>query len=202
MTTRSGTHWPLLGTVIDIRVVAGDRAATIRAENIVCDEIVRLEQVFSVYDRTSMLHRWIVDPTIATSDEFEELLSVALRWQVRSRGAFNVRTRGLRDLWARAAADGRRPHPAELHALATGIADAPYASDGHVIRQIGDCRTLDLNAIAKGFIVDLASGAAWRRGDLDSVTVSAGGDITHRGRSRCRSASRTPRTCSTTPRRC
>lgn len=179
--THAGTHWPMLGTVIDIRVVAAGRADAIRAENIVCDEITRLERCFSVHDRTSLLNRWIVDPTITTGDEFDELLSTALRWQARSGGAFNVNTRRLHDLWARAVSDGRRPRPAELHELATDIADAPYRFDGHLLHQIGDCRGVDLNAIAKGFIVDLASEAAWRVCDLDSLTVSAGGDITHRG---------------------
>jgi len=37
------------------------------------------------------------------------------------------------------------------------------------------------NAIAKGFIVDLASEAAWRLCELGSLTVSAGGRIAHRG---------------------
>jgi len=177
----SGTHWPLLGTIIDIWIVARDRADAVRAEHVVCDEITRLEQVFSVYNPASVLNRWIVDSTIETPTEFGDLLSTALRWQRCSGGAFNVGTRHLRDLWARAASEGLLPSVGELHERVIDMAEAPYRVDGHRLEQVADCRGLDLNAIAKGFIVDLASEAAWRRCELDSLTVSAGGDIAHRG---------------------
>ena len=177
----SETHWPLLGTVVDIRLITRDPADATRAEKVVCDEIARLEQMFSVYGETSMLNRWVDDPSTPTSNEFDEMLAMALRWQRCSRGAFNVSTRRLWNLWARAAADECRPSPGELHQLALDISDAPYRFEGHVLQQIGDCTGLDLNAIAKGFIVDLASEAAWRLCDLESLTVSAGGDVAHRG---------------------
>ncbi len=177
----SGTHWPLLGTVIEIRITAKERSNAERAERVVCEEITRLEQLFSVYDDTSMLNRWINDPSPTTCHEFDELLSVALRWQRCSRGAFNVRTRRLWSLWAGAAADGCRPSRGELHELVADMHQAPYRFDGHVLHQTGDCSGVDLNAIAKGFIVDLASEAAWRLCDLDSLTVGAGGDVAHRG---------------------
>lgn len=177
----SGTHWPMLGTVVDIRITARDRADAEGAELIVCDEISRLEKVFSVYDDTSTLRRWVADPTTATSDEFDELLATALEWQRCSRGAFNVGTRRLWNLWVRAAEDGRQPGPGELSVLVGDIRDAPYRFDGFVPEQTGDCDGLDLNAIAKGFIVDLAIETAWGVCDLVSLTVCAGGDIAHRG---------------------
>lgn len=175
------THWPLLGTVIDIRITAHDRSEAIRAEQVVCDEIARLEHVFSIYDDTSMLNRWIRDSSTPTSNEFDELLSIALCWQRCSRGAFNVCTRRLWDLWAQAAVDGCRPSAGELHELAEDLHEAPYRFDGHLLCQVGNCSGLDFNAIAKGFIVDLAADAAWRLCALDSLNVSAGGDVVHRG---------------------
>ncbi len=177
----AGTHWPLLGTVVEIRITAKDRSNAERAEQVVCDEITRLEQLFSVYDDNSMLTRWIADSSATTCNEFDELLEMALRWQRCSRGAFNVSTRRLWNLWARAAADGCRPSQGELHELAVDIHEAPYRFDGHVLHQTGDCSGVDLNAIAKGFIVDLASETAWRLCELDSLTVGAGGDVAHRG---------------------
>ncbi len=175
------SHWPLLGTVVEVRASAAQRSDAERAERIVGDEMARLEGVFSVFDEASMLRRWTVDGTVQTSNEFDELLEMALRWQRCSRGAFNVSTRRLRHLWAAAAIDDCRPSAGELQYAAADIVSAPYRFDGHVLQQVGDCSGLDLNAIAKGYIVDLAVEAAWRVCSLDSLTVSAGGDIAHRG---------------------
>lgn len=180
---RVESMWQLPSRSADVRVAVGtdDRATAHRAERIVHDEVGRLDQMFSIDDDTCMLNRWIEDPSIVTSNEFDELLSTALQWQRQSRGVFNVSTRRLRNLWEQAAAEGCRPSLGELHELAIDLADAPYRFDGHLLRQVRDCRGLDLNAIATGFIIDQASEAAWRLCDLSSLTVCAYGKIVHRG---------------------
>lgn len=177
----SETHWPLLGTFVDLRITAHGRADAIRAERIICDEISRLERVFSVFDDTSMLQRWTRDSTTTTSNEFDELLSTALRWQRASGGAFNVSIRQLWNLWSQAARDGNRPSSDDIKTLVDSIRAVPYRFDGYLLQQVGDCTGIDLNAIAKGFIVDVAADAAWSLCDLVSMAVSAGGDIIHRG---------------------
>ncbi len=55
------------------------------------------------------------------------------------------------------------------------------ASTGIREVQTADCAGVDLNAIAKGFIVDLASDAARRSRDQTNLMINAGGDIGHRG---------------------
>lgn len=176
----SATHWPLLGTVIEVWVTGRDRAHAVRAEKIVCDEISRLERTFNIYDDTSMLRRWMADPGIETSAEFTQLLAAALDWQQRSDGAFNVATRRLSNRWAQAATHGSLPDRHEIDLLARTITTPPYRFDGQ-LRQVDDCNGVDLNGIAKGFIVDRALDAAWHRCDLESLIISAGGDIAHRG---------------------
>jgi thiamine biosynthesis lipoprotein len=176
------SHWSLLGTVIDVKVGAAKQVDAQRAQHAVVDEIGRLEQVFSVFDEHSMLRRWMSDGSVPTSNEFDELLSTALGWQRCSRGAFNVSSRRLWKLWADAAADGSRPSLGELHVLAADIVAPPYGFAGFVLEQVGDCRGLDFTAIATGYIIDRAISTAWSLGDLDSLTVSAGGVIAHRGR--------------------
>lgn len=175
--------WQLPGVSDDIcaAVGAGDGSDALRAEAIVHAEIERLEQVFSIADDTSMLNQWINDSNVKTSNEFDELLSTALRWQRSSRGVFNVSTRRLRNLWERAAADGCQPSSGELHELAVEIADAPYRFDGHLLRQLDDCRGVDLRAIAKAFILDTASAAARRRCSLRSLTIGTFDKIVHCG---------------------
>jgi thiamine biosynthesis lipoprotein len=175
--------WELTGAPADIHIDTGtlDRSTARRAEAIVHAEVSRIERVFSIDDDTSILNRWIDNPSIKTSSEFEELLATALRWQRWSRGVFNVSTRRLRNLWEQAAADGCQPSPGELDELAIDITEPPYRFDGHVLRQLRNCRELDLNAIAEGFAIDVASEAALHRCDLTHLTISACDKIVHRG---------------------
>lgn len=181
--SRADRTWRLTGARADTYVAVepheGSNAQA--AEEIVHAEIGRLEQVFGIDDDTSMLNRWIVDPSTRTSNEFDELLSTALRWQRSSRGVFNVSTRRLRDLWEQAAADGCQPSPGEMHELAIDIADAPYRFEGHLLRRLRDCRGLDLSAIVTAFVVDAAVEAASWRCDLSGLTVSADDKIVHPG---------------------
>lgn len=176
-----GTHWPLLGTVVDVQITSNDRPEAERAERIVCDEIGRLENVFSVYDNNSLLRRWINDPTVTTTEEFDNLLALALAWQQRSRGAFNVSTRAFWTVWSNAAADGTKPRADELRALAAELRDPPFEASTNGLTQIRACSDLDLNAIAKGYIVDIATATAWERCDLVALVVNAGGDVKHLG---------------------
>lgn len=177
----NATRWPLLGTIVDVDVTARDRAETASALQTVCDEVTRLERLFSPTDESSMLNRWSVDPSTITCDEFDELLSTALRWQRSSRGAFNVSAARLASLWTHAASDGCRPSPGELQYLAAEIAHAPFTIDRGRLRRTGDCSHVDLHAVARGFIVDRAARAAWSRHDLESLTLRSGLDVVHLG---------------------
>ncbi len=182
----------MLGTVVDIRVGTG--AAT-RADAD-CERIVetivaefrRLESVFSIYDADSELERWKRDEVDA-GPELTAVLALALGWQARSEGAFNLGARSLHELWRRAESLDELPSRATLDDLIASIAEPPYeiAADG-AVRRCGDVGGIDLNAIAKGWIVDRAIDAgadmATEVGvDSASLTliVSAGGDLCHRG---------------------
>jgi hypothetical protein len=71
------------------------------------------------------------------------VLRLALRWQQRTEGSFHTQTDALRQIWEQAAADNRLPGEQELH---RGIDELSSTSLQH----------LNLNAIAKGWIVDRA----------------------------------------------
>lgn len=180
-------HEPLLGTRVELRVRSTSPAAAADAERAALREVQRLEAVFSVFDPTSELRRWRAGDDRAAGPELRHLLAVALRWQARSGGTFNPAVGTLADLWAQAARRDAPPEPGELAERVAAIASPPYAvadddrGDHGRVRRLGDCSTVDLNAIAKGHIVDRAVAAALAVGGVDSVTVNAGGDLLHQG---------------------
>ena len=165
----------------ELVVDAMDRVGAQRAERIVIEEIDRLDRMFRADDASSLMCRWIRHAPVATANEFDELLSIALRWQDLSGGVFNVSTGRLARVWEHAAADGCRPSAGELREIAVDIARAPYQFDGHLLRQVRSCGDLDLRAIVPGFIADLAVDAAWRLCDLRALTLRADTIVVHRG---------------------
>lgn len=173
--------WPLLGTTVAIESVAANPAELERAEETVHAEIQRLEAVFTVFDPTSLLRRWISEPATSLTSEFIDLLGVALAWHERTGGLFNLGTRDLTDTWT--GRSERSPVPSnDAATLSRQMAIRPYHLDAQQ-RPVPseELSRLDLNGIAKGFILDRAAASAWGACALSSLVVNAGGDLVHRG---------------------
>ena len=175
-------HSPLLGTVVVVTpdVGVGPEAARIadRADQAVVDEVQRLESVFSAFDSGSELRRWARGEVPLPSAEFAEVLDAALRWQVRSEGRYNPLVGELTQLWKRAETVGEPPDPHELSQVAASIRTPRFG--GSPPTPTGDCAGLNLNAIAKGSIVDRAVAHALTAvPELLALTVNAGGDLRH-----------------------
>ena len=187
------TYHGLLGTVVEIRIESDDERAAAVAELAAVDEVQRLESVFSVYDEGSLLARWRRGATDDPGDELAALLVRALDWQRRSDGAFNPLTGVLTARWRAAEVAGAEPTDVELRTLAASIRSSRYEVANGTVRRVAACGGLDLNAFAKGHIVDSALDAAWHAGAIDSIVVNAGGDLAHRGRGGVRVGIENPR---------
>ena len=184
--TSRGTYHPLLGTNVEVRVTAeastSDAAQTlaVAAEAAVVAEMERLQAVFTVYDADSELCRWRSGRLDEVSPELATVLAAAQHWWEVSGGAFHPAAEVLRKRWLRAEAEQQLPSNADLHAAAQRLATLPFRVDGGRVERVGDCSGVDLNAIAKGYIVDRGVAAALRQGVCD-VLVNAGGDLRHVG---------------------
>lgn len=179
-----GRYHPLLGTDVRIQVWADERRAAVAAEDAAGAEMVRLQQVFSIYDPTSQLSRWRRGQLVADhhTPELTAALTTAHEWFVAGGGTFHPGCRALQDRWRRAAKEGAVPSHDEMQALAdAGRALGFRVEDGAVVVD-GDCSGVDLNAFAKGWIVDAAVARAASMPGVVRVGVNAGGDLRHHGR--------------------
>ncbi len=173
-------HQGLLGTVVDVRVASDDQAAADRVDDAIVAEMVRLERVFSAFDVDSELCRWRRGDELSLSGEFVELLGRALDWQNCSDGGFNPLAGELTALWRRAETLDSIPAAPDLARIVASIQKPRYAMVGGRPVVMADCSALNLNAIAKGYIVDRALGLVSMAG-VAWVCVNAGGDLAHRG---------------------
>lgn len=175
---------PLLGTVVEVRIVLhdadrDDEAAALSTS--IIDEIVRLQSILSSVDPTSEFSRWCRGEVDRPSMELATVLALAADWQRRSDGRFNPATGALTAAWRAAESSGREPHADDLARIVADIARPRWdAVDGQVQRR-GDATDCTLNAVAKGWIADRAVDFADTVDGLALVAVNAGGDIAVRG---------------------
>ena len=173
-------HSPMLGSRVEIRIEA-DPDDAITADAVAVAEFERLSDVFSIYESSSELCRWRRGDMDDCSAELTEVLAAAEMWHVASGGAFHPAIEPIRRRWLLAAADSQLPDGDELAQLAAECAALPYTVTDGTVHRIGDCSGVDLNAIAKGYIVDRAAAAAFAEPGMDAVMINAGGDLRHLG---------------------
>ncbi len=109
------------------------------------------------------------------------MLTLARQWQLHSGAAFNPAAGILSYAWAQAQATNIVPSKVALAALADTVREPRYDITAEGVIHIGDCSRLNLNAIAKGYIVDQAANKALALRGVTSVVVNIGGDLCHLG---------------------
>jgi thiamine biosynthesis lipoprotein ApbE len=174
-------HENVMGTSLELHVLADSADAARGAESRVLREIERLAAIFSSYDRESEFSRWqgSFDTPTKVSPELFEVLQASDDWRLKSGGAFDPRVEALTRLWSSCARQDRTPTPEEL-AQARGLMSRDaWRLDpaARTAEHLSNC-PLTLNAIAKGFIVERACQAALDpdRG-VRGLLLNIGGDL-------------------------
>ncbi len=161
-------HHGLLGTVIELRVWATSASSAMAAERAAIGEIERLQRVFDVHDDRSDLRRRLAGEAVA-SPELDAVLDLAARWRTRSGGVFDPAVGALVELWDAAANAGAAPSPTAIDRVIAAMHDPTDARS----------RPSNLNALAKGWIVDRAHQRARALEATIGLTINAGGDLLH-----------------------
>ena len=153
---------PALGTTYNIRIAqAGmDRDRAIAAQDQVLATIQRLNAVFSTWDSESEISKLNAAPpstTIPVSREMRLLIQESQRLHAASGGAFDPGREALFRLWGfgpGAVPPATPPAEREVQDVlqASGLERMTLAANG-LVRHTELAR-LDLNAIAKGYVVD------------------------------------------------
>jgi thiamine biosynthesis lipoprotein ApbE len=178
-------HENVMGTSMELRVLADDEKSARWAEERVLREIDRLNAIFSGYDATSELSRWqaAAKAPLRVSPELFDVLQEADRWRSGSEGAFDPRVEALTRLWSSCARQDRLPSPEELSAARVLVGRATWRLDPlrGTVERLSDC-PLSLDGIAKGFIVERACDLAWDQGrGVRGLMLNVGGDLRVRG---------------------
>ena len=179
-TPRAFHHHPVLGTDLT-GVVQFAQPDSSLDESKLLTVIDKLEDVFSMYRAGSELRRWGHGETNDVGADLATVLRRAQHWREASDGAFNPAAGIASRAWDDAHAGGRVPTDQQLERLVAELRQPRFSVEGDSVSRIGDCTIVTLNAIAKGYIADCAAAHVASETGVESVTLTLGGDLVHRG---------------------
>jgi len=166
----------VLGTALELHLLAERPAVLPEAEAWVLLEIDRLEGLFSRYLPDSELNRWQEDHRQTVSPDLAWLLREAEAWQERTGEAFNPAVEAVQTLYR------TTPNPSaeQLETLRSALRAPLWRWEGGQPRKLTGL-ALNFNALAKGRVADLACAAALRVEGVRAACVNLGGDLGHQG---------------------
>jgi thiamine biosynthesis lipoprotein ApbE len=176
-------HDHILGTSLDVWITAQSEETAEAAESAILAEIERLRRVFSLYDEASELSR--LNRSTGPSKASDDLLAVLRRYddfQRISSGAFSGQVGRLVELWKQAEKTQREPDAETLQRIVAVLRTPGWRIDeaSHTVTRLND-QAINLNAIAKGYIIQKAAAAARTKG-VDGLLLNLGGDMAAWGR--------------------
>jgi thiamine biosynthesis lipoprotein ApbE len=175
----------VLGTSMDLVIIAAGKDSAESARTAVLAEVERLAKALSTYESTAELARLNAAPVgeaVKVSPEVREVLKLYESWQERTGGVYTAGAGTLAALWSEAQKPELVPDVAavaERAKLARGklwqVEDA-----GGTVKRLVEV-PLNVDSLGKGFIVSRAATAAMKVSSVSGVMLNIGGDIATAG---------------------
>jgi thiamine biosynthesis lipoprotein len=170
----------VLGTSMELKVLAGSAKDASAAESAATKEIARLQKILSAYDDQSEFSAWLKtsNQPIRVSPELFEVLGLFDQWRITTIGALDASAEVITKLWKQAAARQQVPTVQELAAAVAQVKETHWQLDpvAHTATHLSHA-PLMLNSFAKSYIIKHAADAALASGGVRAVVVNIGGDL-------------------------
>jgi thiamine biosynthesis lipoprotein len=174
----------VLGTSLEIKVVANSDSQAQTADRAVLNEIEREAHLLSSWDPQSEFSRWFRtrNEPVRVSPELFEVLSLFDRWREATHGALDASAEAITRVWKHAASEHRVPEQAELDAAVASVHRVHWQLDpvNRTARHTSDT-PLALNSFVKSYIAGRAAEAAISASGARGLVVNIGGDLVIRG---------------------
>ena len=176
-------HEGVLGTSLDLQVVAADAQQAAAVESAVLAEIERMRKILSTYDPASEISRVnAATGTVPCSQELLDVLAGYDWWNAKSGGAYNGHLGDLIRMWRAAEQAGTMPDAAVLQRTVAALRVPAWKMDAAaktVTRTTA--QALNVDSLGKGYIISKAAGVA-RAKAPQGFLLNIGGDIFASGR--------------------
>lgn len=171
----------LMGTVVQLTLIDGERASFDEAAEAAFGEISRLEAIFSSYRKDSdiaLINASAGKGLVQVHPEVIEVSRKALRVASLTCGAFDPTVGVLGKVWGPSGEKGEVPSEEAIRKLLPYVTYKDVIIDGHE-KKVGLKRegmAINLGGVAKGYIVEKATQAMERKGVTRAI-IHAGGDM-------------------------
>jgi len=177
-------HENVLGTSLELKVMARTLDDAEQAEARVLAEIDRQAKILSGYDPESEFSRWVESRGLAVpvSAELFEVLSRFDRYRALTGGALDPAAEAITQVWKAAALVQQLPERPEIDTAVAAVRRPNWSLDGarHTATHTSST-PLILNSFAKSYIAGQAASAALATPRVTGVVVNIGGDLVVRG---------------------
>ncbi len=169
-----------LGTFVTIRAFAENRPSTEEAVEAATALVRDLEKPLSRFDEesdVSAVNKAAAGTAVSVSDDTLHVLLKAAQVSEKTSGAIDVTVGPLVDLWKAAGESGTLPTDDAIREALSKVSckHLTIDSEAHTVTKAVDGLTIDLGAVAKGYIADKAAALLQSRG-VKRGFVDAGGD--------------------------
>ncbi len=175
-------HGDVLGTSLDLTVVAPDERSAATVESAVLGEVERLRLILSGYDPAAELARLNASPVrtpVKVSDELAEVLGLYEQWNRRTAGAYNGHLGDLIALWKEAERANRLPTDAQLALVVKTLKEPAWKVDRvqKTAERLLD-QQINVDSLGKGYIIGKAVTAGRTASkDVTGILLNIGGDV-------------------------
>jgi thiamine biosynthesis lipoprotein len=170
----------VLGTSMELKILAGSPKDASIAEAAATKEIVRLQKILSAYDAQSEFSGWLKtsNEAVRVSPELFEVLGLFDQWRIASGGALDASAEVITQLWKQAATRQHIPTEEELTVAVGEVKQVHWKLDPmtHTATHLTQA-PLMLNSFAKSYIIRRAADAAMATRNVRAVVLNIGGDL-------------------------
>lgn len=166
----------ILGTSLDLKIIATSEASASAAESKVLAEIKRLNEILSVHG-SSEFKSWrsSYGESIEISSELREVLQHFEEWNAKTEGALNPASEHIAKLWA-----SQIPSMEARNEAVKEVNQAHWSLNESGATRLTDTE-LKLHSFTKSYVMEKAATEAMKEEGVAGVVVNVGGDFVVKG---------------------
>ena len=145
------------------------------ALNLAKQEVLRIEEIFSVTDENSEIYRLNQEKSFELSAEALDLIAKSNQISQATNGAFDISVYPLVKLYGFTQSDYHVPSDAEIAETLAFVGYQDIMINGNTVA-LSENMSIDLGAIAKGYCADKIAEVLKKNG-VNSAVISLGGNI-------------------------
>lgn len=172
----------VLGTSLDLKIVANSYENAQHAEQKVLAELRRLQQILGSYGETNEFAQWknTYQQKLEVSKELIEIANTFDFWKKETNGAINPASEELTQLWEKASKTGIQPTESELNAIIEKVQENHWEIEGNNLTKTSEA-DLKLHTFTKLYVAEKVADLALASEGVEGIVVNIGGDIVVKG---------------------